>query len=152
MLHPVHDDGPGRAVEDEAGDAQGVGVGVHVRAHHHELVVGHPRHDVGLAAGHRQPAGHLARHLLGGARPELLAHVLPPVELDEQHRQRAAGALRAGQGLVQLVLEQRPVGRLGEHLFDRRGAMVGAATGAAPPGRGLRLRLSLRLRLRPSPR
>ena len=93
MLHPVHDDGPGGAVEDEAGDAQGVGVGVHIGARHDELVVGHPGHDVGLAAGHRQPARHLPGHLLGGAGPELLVDVLPAVELDEQHGQRAPGPL-----------------------------------------------------------
>ena len=37
----------------------------------------------------------VAGHLLGRSRPELLVHVLPPVELDEEHGQRAPGALRA---------------------------------------------------------
>ncbi len=116
MLHPVHHHGPGGAVEDEAGDAQGIGIRMHVRARHDELVVGGARHDVGLAAGHRQPARHLTRHVLSGPCPELLVHVLPAVELHEQHGQRTAGALCAGQCLVELILEQGTVGRLGQHL------------------------------------
>ena len=102
------------------------------------------RHDVGLAAGHRQPARHLAGHLLGRARSELLVDVLPAVELDEQHGQRAPGALGAGQGGVELLLDQRTVGRLGERRRRQargprwavpRGATAGAGGGrAAPPG------------------
>ena len=144
MLNPVDDHGPSRAVEDEAGDAQGVDVGVHVRAHHDELVVGGTRHDVGLSPGHRQPAGHFARHLLGRPGPELLVHFLPAVELDEQHGQWAPGALGPGHCLVELLLDSRArLGGSAKASGSGGGGGAAAASAAAALGGGRRRRLGL---------
>ena len=55
-------------------------------------------------------AGDLLEQLIARVVAERVVHLLEPVEIDEQHRERLAGARRAGQRLVEPVAEERPVG------------------------------------------
>ena len=50
---------------------------------------------------------------------ERVVHLLEPVEVDEQHGERLAGAGRAGQRLVEPVAEERAVGEAGQPVVER---------------------------------
>ena len=79
-----------------------------------ELVAAQARHGVARRAAPAQPVGHLAQQHVAGLVAEAVVDGLEAVEVDEQHGQRLAAALVAGQRLAQAVLHQAAVGQAGE--------------------------------------
>ena len=59
------------------------------------------------------------QQLVAGVVAEAVVDLLEPVEVDEQHREDAPGALRARERLVEPVAEQGAVGEAGEPVVER---------------------------------
>ena len=77
-----------------------------------------PRRAI-VSAGRRQPAeplGDRDRRRSPGAVPEAVVDRLEAVEVAEQHGDRRAGSLGAGNRMAQAVDEQRAVGQAGERV------------------------------------
>ena len=65
-----------------------------------------------------EPARDLLEQLVAGVVTEAVVDLLEPVEVDEQQRENLVRALRARQGLVETVAEQRAVGEAGEAVVE----------------------------------
>jgi hypothetical protein len=91
----------------------------HLGQHHRELVAAQPRHDVRLAHAAAQARRRLHQQLVAGGMADAVVHVREAVEIDEQHRERAAAALGRRHRARQLLQAERPVGKLGERIEVR---------------------------------
>jgi hypothetical protein len=76
----------------------------------HELVAAEPREEVGVAqrAAERRADG--LQELVADPVAERVVHVLEAVEVDEQHADAAAAALRVRDRLREALVQQHPVG------------------------------------------
>ena len=63
--------------------------------------------------------GHLLEEPVAGVMAEPVVDLLEPVQVDEQHAHRQAGALRPREGLVEAIAEQRAVGEIREPVVER---------------------------------
>ena len=107
------------------GDARGfVDVG-HVFAQHDELVAAEPAHGVAWAdrAGHPRRAD--SQHAVPGGMPERVVDLLEPVQVDEQHGQKAGMAGGSGQRLGEPVTQGRPVRQSGQRIGKRLPGQLG---------------------------
>ena len=92
---------------------------VEVLDDHHELVAAEAREQVGLAQRRRQRAGHALQQLVADPVAERVVDVLEAVEVDEQHADAAAAALRLRDRLRQPLVQQQPVGQAGQRVARR---------------------------------
>ena len=85
----------------------------------HELVAADPRHDVGVAGTGPQAAGHLDEQPVAVGVPERVVDVLEAIEVDAEDGDGEPAAARARERELELLVEQPPVGKLGQ-LVGRR--------------------------------
>ena len=86
---------------------------------HRELVAAKPRHGVGLAQARQQAPADLAQHGVAHQVAQRVVDLLEPVEIHDQDRQRASRAQRVRHGLLEPVLKQRAVGKVGKGVVIR---------------------------------
>ena len=115
------------------GVRRGGGRGItHVVDHHHEFVATQPRDGVRVAHKGAEPP----RHLLQQQVPLVVAHGvvegLEVVQVDQQQRAVVAAAAGGQQRMLEPVLQQAPVGQVGQRVVKRQPPdlpFVGLATG-----------------------
>ena len=104
----------------------------------HELVASVARHEVALAHRRDHAFSGRAQQRVADGVPERVVDVLEVVEVDEQDRGAEPRAPARGQGPVELVEDERPVGEPGERVVARgvleRG-LGGDGGGGVPHGR-----------------
>ena len=98
----------------------------------HELVAAVARDQIALAQVAPQARRQLAQHDVARRVPEPVVDVLEAVEVDEQHGDAAAVVAGAGDGGVERLLEQAPVGEPGQVVVMR--VVQGAALALDPQG------------------
>ena len=99
----------------------GLGAGhVGLVKEHHELVAAEPGHGVDLAHAGGDALGHVDQHLVADPVAERVVDVLEAVEVEEQHRERRAVALRHGQREPGPVRQQAAVGQPGQRIGLRK--------------------------------
>ncbi len=84
------------------------------RQQHRELVAAQSGHRVGRPQSAAQPHRHFLQHLIAGVVAERVVHFLEAVEIDQQHGEAALVTMRSQDSLLQPVLEQRPIGQVGQ--------------------------------------
>jgi hypothetical protein len=85
-----------------------------------ELVAAQPADGVVLAQAAAQPGPDLAQQPVPGAVTQAVVDHLEVVQVDEEHGHAAAVAARPGQRVPDPVVEQRPVGQVGEAVVERQ--------------------------------
>ncbi len=90
-----------------------IGAGQHDR----ELVATEARHGVAIAQRSAQPVGDLAQHRVAGDVTERVVDALEAVEVEQQHRQPAAGGARRAQRLLDARHQPRAVRQAGERIL-----------------------------------
>ena len=91
-----------------------------------EFVATQPCDRVALAEKLRQPNGKFADQAVARMMPERIVDMLEAVEIEHHHRD-ARALLRAGDGVVQPILEQRPVRQSGQHVVESQMMSMGLA-------------------------
>ena len=86
---------------------------------HHEFVAAEAREQVGLAQRRRQRLGHALQQLVADPVAERVVDVLEAVEVDEQHADAAAAALRLRDRLRQPLVQQQAVRQAGQRVARR---------------------------------
>ena len=118
--------------QDAAGHARGfAGVG-DVREADDELVAAQPRGGVLLAQAVGEALRDGGQQQVADRVAERVVDVLEAVEIEEQHGELAASAMRAGDRLPDAIREQRPVGQAGQRVVMRH--VHDALVGKAPLG------------------
>ena len=110
LLHGAHD-----APRDRPGALDVGGRGQQDR----ELVAAEPGDRVALADAFLQALGELHQQQVADVVAERVVDLLEAVEVEQQQRQRLAGARRGAQRLGQAVLEQQAVGQPGQRVVHR---------------------------------
>ena len=87
---------------------------------HEELVAALARDDVAGPARFAQPLRNHHQQLVSDRVTEAVVHELEVVQVDEEHRAAAAAALRICDRDGQVLLEQGPVGQVGERIVERQ--------------------------------
>ncbi len=106
-------------VGDALGHAPRLPAGGGVLAHDHELVAPEAGHGVLGPYGLAEPLGHRDQQGVPGGVAPAVVEDLEAVEVDEQHRHPGTAPGGPGQGLVQPVGEQGPIGEAGEGVVER---------------------------------
>ncbi len=83
------------------------------------LIAPHPCEDIGGAQPRPQPTPHLLEHLVARAVPGGVIDVFEAVEVDEQQQRALVRPLESFDLLRELLLEGRPVRKLGEGIVLR---------------------------------
>src|SRR5829696_2767170 len=83
-----------------------------------ELVAAEAADGVVLAQAAAQPSRDLAQQPVAGAVAEAVVDHLEVVEVDEEHGQAAAVPAGPGQGVPDPVVEQGPVGQVGQAVVE----------------------------------
>ena len=112
------------------------------RLHHLHDLLGHPQHVVGLddvsqdygelvtgIARHRirgtdaaaQALGDHAQHLVARRMPVGIVDRLESIQIDEQHREALAGAMRFANDGVEAIVEKQPIGQPGKRIEQALG-------------------------------
>ena len=86
---------------------------------HDELVAADPGHGVARADDRLEPLRQRAQDRVAGPVAANVVHVLEVVEVDEDERERLAGAAAALQRLIQAILEQDTVREARQRVPDR---------------------------------
>lgn len=106
-----------------------------VLAHDDELVPGQVGKRVVRTTHPSQTSSGRDQELVARAVPEAVVDLFEPVEVDEQHRHRVAGALAAREGVLQPVEQEHPVRQSGKGVMQRLVAhLVLDATSPQRPG------------------
>ena len=108
----------GKFGQDDLGDPVGHVDRFDVGADNDELVAAEPGDGVGPPPGLGQTIGQLTQGQVADAVAEDVVHSLETVEVDEEDGQGAVVPPAGGQGLVDPVVEQRPVGQPGEGVVE----------------------------------
>ena len=82
----------------------------------HELVAAQARQQVDLAQRRRECRRHGLEKLVADPVSQRVVDILETVEVDEQHADPTAGALRMRDRLCQALLQQQPVGQTGQRV------------------------------------
>ena len=82
----------------------------------HELVAAEARQQVGLAQRGRELARDALQELVADPVAERVVDVLEPVEVDEQHADATAAALRLRNRLRQALVQQQAIGQSGQRV------------------------------------
>ena len=90
-----------------------------------ELVAAEPRHRRVRAAHGLDPVRDLHEQRVADLVAERVVDRLEPVDVEQQHRRDAAGAVQPGQCLVEPVVEQRPVRQPGQGVGEREPLELG---------------------------
>ena len=91
----------------------------HVLEQHGELVAAHAEQHVGLAHRAADALGGDAQQAVAGVVAEAVVHALEIVQVEEQQRERPAGALGAAHRLVEVLGEAGAVRQAGERVVIR---------------------------------
>ena len=83
-----------------------------------ELVAADARDQVVLAEAGRQPGGHRLQQLVADGMAERIVDALELVEVEVEHGD-ALVVRQGGDGLVELLLQERPVGQVGKRVVPR---------------------------------
>jgi hypothetical protein len=118
VLGGAEDDGPGELGQDHLGHAVGDVHRLDVGADHHELVAAEAGDGVGAPARFGQTVGQLPQGQVADGVAVQVVDGLEAVEVDEEDGQGAVVAATDGQGLVDPVVEQGPVGEAGEGVVE----------------------------------
>ena len=95
----------------------------------HELVAADPSDGVRGAGDGSEPAGDLDEDVVTGGVTEVVVDGLEPVDVDVDHADGARPALRAGDGVLEPVTEQRAVRQPGERVVGGEVVQLGACLG-----------------------
>ena len=128
VLGGPDDHRPGQLGQDHLGDAEGDVDRLHVGADDDELVAAEAGDGVGPAPGLGQPVGQFPQGQVADAVAVEVVDGLEAVQVDEEDGQGAVVPATGGQGLVDPVVEQGPVGQSGE------GVVEGLVLARAAPG------------------
>ena len=104
---------------DAQGDGRGLVGVVDVAAHDHELVATEPGHHVAGSEHAGDAAGRLDEQLVAGVVAEAVVDDLEPVEVEEQQGDEELVGPGGGDGVLELVEQQRPVGQVGQRVVGR---------------------------------
>src|SRR6266508_3653776 len=109
-----HRDRRGQCLQQPLGGGERVGGAAGVLDQDDELVAAEPGDGVAGPYVGAQPLGDQGEQLVADLVSEGVVDGLERVQVQQQHGQQAAVAVQAGQGVLQPVVEQRPVGQVGE--------------------------------------
>ena len=90
-----------------------------MRRQYGTIVAAQPPHRVFPAHAFGEPHRDLPEKLVARRMPEGVVHVLEAVDVDEEHRERPAVALRVRDVLREAIVEERPVRKSGEVVVQR---------------------------------
>ena len=105
-------------VGDALGDGDRLGLGLDLAADD-ELVAAEPRDGVRAADDVLQAAAERDQQLVAGLVAERVVDRLELVDVEQQHRDVALRALRAGERLADAVVEERAVRQAGQRVVER---------------------------------
>ena len=118
VLGGPDDDGPRQLGQDDLGHPEGHVDRLDVGADDDEFVAAEAGDGVGAPAGLGQAVGQLPQGQVADVVAEEVVHGLEAVEVDEEDGQGRVVAAADGQGLVDPVVEQGPVGKAGEGVVE----------------------------------
>ena len=101
--------GPPKGLAHAADERRGLIVLRRPEREHDELVAADPRDGIRRADDRLEPPRDRPQHLVSGLVAADVVHTLEAVEVDDEERERLARAARAGQRLVDTVVEERAV-------------------------------------------
>ena len=90
-----------------------------LRREHAELIASHARDGVLVAYGARDGTRHVAQEIVAGGVTEAVVELLEAVEVEHQHAELMAGALVAGDLVLDSREEASPVGHAREGIAER---------------------------------
>jgi hypothetical protein len=102
--------------EDFFGHPRGVVGAVHAGEHDQEFIAALAADRVGVADTAREPQRNALQQLVAHQVAERVVDCLEAVQIEEQQRDAVALAGGVGEGLLQAVVEKRPVGQAGQRV------------------------------------
>ena len=124
-------------VQDASGEGHGLAFALDFLGQDDELVAAQASDRVAVAHQLGEAFGDGDEQPVAGVMTEVVIDGLELVEVDEEHRQDALGAVEAGDGLVCAVHQQHPVGQPGQRVVHRLALEphpVGHVLGRRVPG------------------
>ena len=88
-----------------------VGMGAQAPQHHHKLIAAQTRHRIDFTDAGHQPRGHLDQQQIAHAMAMRVIERFEVVQVQQHQRTVLPGALAAGQGLLQPLVQHAPVGQ-----------------------------------------
>src|SRR5262249_52946487 len=103
---PFDAEGPAKSVAEPSDEGARSVVTAGPDGEDDELVPSHSRHRVGLPDDRLQTTGERLQDRIPGTVTAHVVDVLEPVEVDDDERERLAGAARTSEGLLETVIEE----------------------------------------------
>ena len=86
------------------------------RQHDGELVAAQPRHGIDASQQPADARGDVLQHAIAGVMAQRIVDLLEAVEIQQQQRQRRVGARGGAQRLRETILQQQPIGQIGQRV------------------------------------
>ena len=102
--------------------AGGVPIDAQILGHHHELVAAQARDGVGAADAIAQAPRHFDQQQVADVVAARVVERLEVIQVDEEHGPVAAGAGARRERVLHAILQQTPVGQLGERVVEGEAA------------------------------
>ena len=134
QLAPADDDRPLELRDQALGERGDREDGAGAVAGDHELVAAEARHDVAAADALAQTLRDDAQQLVARAVAERVVDDLEAIEVHQQQRDLLALALRGGERLRDVRVEERAVRQTGQRIVQRARAHLGLRVGAVERG------------------